>query len=238
MTRDSPQYFYERVAERFDGLDHPDDVRRRLSVVFDECLGRMNLAGMRTLDAGCGYGVFSAAASQRGAAVVSLDIGERLVARAIARAGSRGLVADVCRLAVRDQSFDVVISSEMLEHTDAPEGAIKELSRVLRANGLLVLTTPNRAWQAAVRAREPAQAAPIPGAGELRGVGSSGAVVRGGRPQGPRPSRLSSLAVSSRPAQCGEGGREAPRSRTRGEVDGQSGDRRAKAVIEGGARLT
>jgi 2-polyprenyl-6-hydroxyphenyl methylase / 3-demethylubiquinone-9 3-methyltransferase len=152
MTRDSPQYFYERIAERFDSLDHPEDVRRRLSVVFDECLGKTRLAGMRTLDAGCGYGVFSEAAIKRGAAVVSLDIGERLVARAIARAGSRGLVADASRLAVRDQSFDVVISSEMLEHTDAPEQAIKELARVLRANGLLVLTTPNRAWQGAVRA--------------------------------------------------------------------------------------
>ena len=233
MTRDSPQYFYERIAERFDGLDHPDDVRRRLSVVFDECLGTTRLAGMRTLDAGCGYGVFSEAAIKRGAAVVSLDIGERLVARAIARAGSRGLVADVCRLAVRDQSFDVVISSEMLEHTDAPEQAIKELARVLRADGLLVLTTPNRVWQGAVRAASRLRLRPFRGLEELRRVAPSGAVVRGGRPGGPRPSRLSSLAVSSRPEQCGENGREAPRSRTSGEVDGQSGGRRAKAVIGG-----
>ena len=54
VTRDSRQYFYERIAERFDGLDHPDDVRRRLSVVFDECLGQTRIAGMRALDAGCG----------------------------------------------------------------------------------------------------------------------------------------------------------------------------------------
>jgi len=152
VTHDSPQYFYECIASRFEGLDHPDDVRRRLSVVFDECLGQTRLAGMRTLDAGCGYGAFSEAAIKRGAAVVSLDIGERLVALAVARAGSRGLVADVCQLAVRDQSFDVVICSEMLEHTDAPERAIKELARVLRADGLLVLTTPNRVWQGVVRA--------------------------------------------------------------------------------------
>jgi SAM-dependent methyltransferase len=152
VRRDSPQYFYERIADRFEGLDHPDDVRRRLSVVFDECLGQTSLAGLRALDAGCGYGTFSEAAAKRGAAVVSLDIGERLVARAIARAGSRGLVADVCQLAVRDQSFDVVVSSEMLEHTDAPERAIEELARVLRTDGLLVLTTPNRVWQGAVRA--------------------------------------------------------------------------------------
>lgn len=152
MTRDSPAYFYERIAERFEGLDHPDDVRRRLRVVFDECLGQTALAGRPTLDAGCGYGLFSAAAVGRGAAVVSVDIGERLVARAVARAGSRGVVADVCALALRDERFDVVISSEMLEHTAAPARAVAELARVLKADGLLVLTTPNRVWQAAVRA--------------------------------------------------------------------------------------
>ena len=152
MTRESPQYFHESIAERFEGLDHPADLHRRLSIVFDECLAQTRLSGQRTLDAGCGYGAFSEAAAKRGAAVISLDIGERLVALTIARAGSRGLVADVCQLAIRDQSFDVVISSEMLEHTDAPERAIKELARVLRADGLLVLTTPNRGWQRVVRA--------------------------------------------------------------------------------------
>ena len=149
---DSRRYFYERIADRFEGLDHPRDVRRRLGVVFDECLAHTPLSGARTLDAGCGYGVFSEAAAERGAIVVSLDIGERLVARAVARAGSRGLVGDACRLAVRDESFDVVISSEMLEHTDAPRQAILELARVLRPDGVLVLTTPNRLWQGAVRA--------------------------------------------------------------------------------------
>jgi 2-polyprenyl-6-hydroxyphenyl methylase/3-demethylubiquinone-9 3-methyltransferase len=152
VTQPSPRYFYESIAERFEGLDHPADVGRRLHVVFDECLLQTSLTGKRALDAGCGYGAFSAAAVVRGAAVVSVDIGPRLVARAMARAGSRGLVADVCDLAIRDESFDVVIASEMLEHTEAPARAVRELARVLRANGLLVLTTPNRLWQGAVRA--------------------------------------------------------------------------------------
>jgi len=152
VTRGSREYFYESIADRFEGLDHPADVRRRLSVVFDECLGHASLSGKRTLDAGCGYGPFSAAATARGATVVSVDVGPRLVARTMARAGSRGLVADVCQLAVRDESFDAVISSEMLEHTKAPARAVRELARVLRPNGVLVLTTPNRVWQGPVRA--------------------------------------------------------------------------------------
>jgi SAM-dependent methyltransferase len=150
--RESRADFYERIAGRFEGLDHPADVRRRLRVVFDECLGRTPLAGTLTLDAGCGYGLFSAEAATRGAAVVSVDIGARLVARAVARAGSRGVVTDAGRLALRDESVDLVISSEMLEHTEAPLRAVAELARVLKPDGLLVLTTPNRAWQGVVRA--------------------------------------------------------------------------------------
>ncbi len=151
MSRESSRFFYEAIADRFEGLDHPADLRRRLDVVFDECLASTSLAGKRTLDAGCGYGAFSEVAAKHGASVVSLDLGTRLVARAAARAASRGLVADVCQLAAHDGSFDVVISSEMLEHTEAPERAIGELARVLRRDGVLVLTTPNRAWQGVVR---------------------------------------------------------------------------------------
>lgn len=151
MTRHSLESFYERIADRFEGLDHPADVRRRLEVVFDELLAQTSLAGTRTLDAGCGYGLFSAAAAGRGATVVSLDVGERLVARAQARAGSRGIVADACQLATRDESFDIVIASEMVEHTATPGRAIEELARSVKVDGLLVLTTPNRAWQGVVR---------------------------------------------------------------------------------------
>jgi 2-polyprenyl-3-methyl-5-hydroxy-6-metoxy-1,4-benzoquinol methylase len=151
VTHEPRQYFYDRIADRFEGLDHPDDVRRRVTMVFEECLAHTQIGGARTLDAGCGYGIFSDAAVDRGASVVSLDIGKRLVARTIARAGSRGVVGDVCQLPVRDESFDIVISSEMLEHTDAPERAIMELARILRREGLLVLTTPNRVWQGVVR---------------------------------------------------------------------------------------
>jgi len=152
VTRAPAELFYERIADRFEGLDHPSDVRRRLRLVFDECLGQTSLVGRRVLDAGCGYGRFSAEAAARGASVVSVDVGPRLVRLAIDRAGNRGVVGDACGLPLRDESFDIVVSSEMLEHTQAPAHAVHELARVLRVNGLLVLTTPNRAWQGIVRA--------------------------------------------------------------------------------------
>src|SRR5262249_13079643 len=117
MNARSREHFYDSIADRFEGLDHPADLTRRLHIVFDACLRDASLAARRPLEAGCGYGRFSRAASSRGAAVLSVDIGWRLVAAATARADSRGIVADACELPVRDASVDVVISSEMLEHT-------------------------------------------------------------------------------------------------------------------------
>jgi 2-polyprenyl-3-methyl-5-hydroxy-6-metoxy-1,4-benzoquinol methylase len=151
VTCEPPVNFYESIADEFEGLDHPVDLRRRLEVVFDECLSGTSLVGALTLDAGCGYGPFSEAAARRGARVISVDIGARLVRRAAVRAGSNGVVADACSLPFRGSPFDLVISSEMIEHTPAPDAAVSEMARVLRGGGLLVVTTPNRLWQGPVR---------------------------------------------------------------------------------------
>jgi 2-polyprenyl-3-methyl-5-hydroxy-6-metoxy-1,4-benzoquinol methylase len=43
-----------------------------------------------------------------------------------------------------DNEFDKVLCADTLEHVDDVEGTIEEVARVLRPDGLLVLTTPNR----------------------------------------------------------------------------------------------
>ena len=49
-------------------------------------------------------------------------------------------------------SFDVVLSTEVIEHTPEPAHALPELARMLKPGGRLVLTTPGRLWQPVVRA--------------------------------------------------------------------------------------
>ena len=151
VSGQDPRFFYDTIAEKFEGLDHPHDIRRRLEIVFDELLDDAALQGRRVLDVGCGYGAFSRLARKRGAHVVSCDIAKNLVLGTSATAVSHGVVGDACALGFRDESFATIISSEMVEHVARPVDAVKELARVLEPGGLLVITTPNRRWQSVVR---------------------------------------------------------------------------------------
>lgn len=51
-------------------------------------------------------------------------------------------VCDITNIPVPDESFDVVICSEVLEHVPEPIKVIKEFSRILRRGGRLFLTAP------------------------------------------------------------------------------------------------
>ncbi len=151
MTHD-PELFYERFADEFDSAMNRYEVDKRLRLVFDHALRSVPLAGRDFLDAGCGTGLFSTVAAQRGARVTSLDVGERLLTRVAQKCESRRVVGDVQQLPFPDQSFDVVLSTEVIEHVQVPARAVHELGRVLRPDGTLVLTTPNRAWHWLVQA--------------------------------------------------------------------------------------
>jgi SAM-dependent methyltransferase len=52
----------------------------------------------------------------------------------------------VARLPHEDTSADVVLAGEILEHIVDTEGFLREVHRVLRPGGALVLTTPNILW--------------------------------------------------------------------------------------------
>lgn len=66
------------------------------------------------------------------------------------------VVADAHNLPFDDDSFEVVVCSEMLEHADNPQKVISEIRRVLKPEGRVVLTTrfafpihdaPNDYWR-------------------------------------------------------------------------------------------
>lgn len=144
------ELFYERFAGEFDTRMNRAELATRLRLVFDEALAGVELAGTRLLDAGAGTGYFSAAAHARGAHVTAVDVGPDLLAQVAAKCPAELVVGDVLDLPFPDESFDVVVCSEVLEHTPDPRGGVGELARVVAPGGTLVVTTPNHAWHFAV----------------------------------------------------------------------------------------
>jgi SAM-dependent methyltransferase len=120
--------------------------------------GRIPISnGTRLLDLGCGAGRHAFEAARRGASVVALDTdrGElqqvSAIAAAMAEAGEISSAAtiiaaagDATRMPLRDDSFDVVIAAEVLEHIPPDQAAMNEIARVLRPGGVVAVTVP--AW--------------------------------------------------------------------------------------------
>lgn len=55
-------------------------------------------------------------------------------------------VSDIISIPVPDQSFDVIICTEVLEHVPEPIRAIQEFARILKSGGRLLLTAPLGSW--------------------------------------------------------------------------------------------
>jgi ubiquinone/menaquinone biosynthesis C-methylase UbiE len=145
-ARDPKLYFYDTIAGRFDELVNAYDLRRRLEIVFEELLGADDLSALSVLDVGCGSGWFSREAERRGARVTSLDIALQLLHETRRKVVTDRVNADACALPFADATFDLVISSECIEHTLDPRLALAEIHRVTKPGGRLLVTVPNQAW--------------------------------------------------------------------------------------------
>jgi 2-polyprenyl-3-methyl-5-hydroxy-6-metoxy-1,4-benzoquinol methylase len=102
--------------------------------------------GRRVLDAGCGIGYGAGLLKHAGAAeVVAVDLSEAVieVARQEVPEGVVCEVADVRSLPYPANSFDLAVCFEVIEHVDEQDRVLDELTRVLRPDGLLLISSPN-----------------------------------------------------------------------------------------------
>lgn len=105
-----------------------------------------HVAGKKVLDIACGTGYGSLILTQTAGTVTGVDLDFDAARKASADCKGEAmsvLVADGCRLPLRDNHFDVITSFETLEHLHDRATFLKELQRTLRADGKLVLSTPN-----------------------------------------------------------------------------------------------
>jgi len=151
MSQAKKREYYDQLGDDFESFMSDYDVERRQALIFSTLLRGDNLEGKRILEVGSGTGRFSKTIRQLGGDLTVLDIGANLVATVAGEMECTGVVGDACSLPAADNSFDVVISSECIEHTLAPEEAIREMCRVCRPGGQVCITTPNKLWYPVMR---------------------------------------------------------------------------------------
>jgi SAM-dependent methyltransferase len=105
-------------------------------------------AGKRVLDVACGEGYGSALLARGAAHVTGVDISAEAIDHARRAYADRGnlefLCASCTALPLGDASVDVAVSFETLEHIAEQDPFLDELARVLKPDGILVLSCPNK----------------------------------------------------------------------------------------------
>lgn len=173
------ELIHERLGPKFEQALSRYDTTRRVEVLIADFLDS-DLRGLSALDVGCGLGFFSQALKARGADVVACDISEKLLDRVRAEVRCKSVCADALALVEHfgENRFDIVVSSECIEHTPSPENALQQMARVLKPNGRLAVSTPNLVWYPIVKFATVAKLRPFDGLENFSTFRSIRAVLR------------------------------------------------------------
>ena len=104
-------------------------------------------AGKRVLDLASGEGYGSAVLAATARQVVACDVDEKAVRHARSKypgANLNFIVGSVMEIPLRETGFDVIVCFEAIEHVPSPEGMLHEVKRLLAAEGVFIVSTPNK----------------------------------------------------------------------------------------------
>ena len=118
--------------------------RKKIAEVVDGILPRVT-TGRRVLDAGCGTGFLLRRLEAAGYRCVGIDMAQGML-RLCREGGAQSAVffGDVGALPFASESFDLVVSIEVVRYLSDPASALQEFYRVLKGGGLCVVTAAPR----------------------------------------------------------------------------------------------
>lgn len=142
------ELFYDQISDTWASLINNIETNKRIDLIFNDLITKKELYKKNFLEVGCGLGYFSNKAYKLGAKVTGIDIGPRLI-KINKNKTPKGkfVVASASKLPFKDKSFDIVLSTEVIEHVDSQFEMVSELTRVLRKDGVLIITTPNKIFK-------------------------------------------------------------------------------------------
>jgi len=141
--------YYERLRREY--VTDTSWKQNRIANVL-ELLKSITLKDAITLDIACGIGTFTVETNRMGAAAIGLDYSLNAMAASSRlyqeTTGNKGvfLASDALFLPLKDNSIDIVICADFIEHITAGEyrNLVSECWRILKPGGHLVIYTPNR----------------------------------------------------------------------------------------------
>jgi ubiquinone/menaquinone biosynthesis C-methylase UbiE len=135
------------TREYFDSVAHKWDEMRR--VFFGEGVRDAAIAAAEVtsssvvVDVGIGTGFIAEGALAAGARVIGIDSSDRMLEQARKRFGAERFEArsgDIESLPVSTAEVDIVLANMVLHHAADPPNAIREIARVLKPGGRVVIT--------------------------------------------------------------------------------------------------
>ena len=99
------------------------------------------------LDAGCGEGYGSNLLAEVATKVIGVDISQEAIRHAREKYSRENLhyyVMDAVNMDFADNTFDVIISFQVIEHLNNPLKFLKEIKRILKKGGWAIISTPNK----------------------------------------------------------------------------------------------
>lgn len=96
-------------------------------------------AGGAALDVACGPGIVTGALVERGLLAVGVDLTAEMIRRAAGTGAGLYARADAARLPFRDRVFDVALCRTSFHHVTDPGSVLREMARVTRRRGLVVV---------------------------------------------------------------------------------------------------
>ncbi|MFV0268201.1 MAG: class I SAM-dependent methyltransferase [Draconibacterium sp.] len=135
--------YWSRFADDFEERNFYVAGRRDVECLLQKVSALKDLK--KVLELGCGNGTYSKVLSHNAESVLATDLSEEMVKASKERLKAFSNVkverADCFHLVYPENSFDTVFMANLIHIIPTPEKAIKECQRVLKNNGLLIITS-------------------------------------------------------------------------------------------------
>ena len=116
-----------------------------------------NLSEKEVLEIGCGSGIISHEISKIVKRMIATDVSNEALYTSLRKDSLpfHFTLSDGSYLPYRNNSFDIVICNEVIEHVSDQEKLVDEIYRVMKSEGLCYIATPNKLWPIEPHAKLP-----------------------------------------------------------------------------------